>query len=359
MSEEIFDVAVIGGAMSGSRTAELIAEKGHSVLLIEEHPQIGVPCKCTGLVSWRFHEVLPDFPKKLVVNTVNNAKFFAPNGKMLQLKSKNPVSVISRPGLDKFLFDHAKKAGAVAKTTERFLNFNYVNNGVEIKTDKSNYKAKLLIGADGANSAVAKSARIQMPEKYLVGVQTTAEGNYDVDAVELWFGSEFSPKFFAWVVPENENIARIGLASKPSPMQYYKKFLEKRIGNFIKPDVGGVIRGGLIKTSVANRVMLVGDAACQIKPYSGGGITYGLIASQFCADAAVVALDNYNFTKEFLKKNYDSVWKNKLAMPIKRGSLLHKTISSPDLILNFLFTAAKAGKSLLNNLDMDLIDVFV
>ena len=171
--------------------------------------------------------------------------------------------------------------------------------------------------------------------------------------------SKFSPKFFAWVVPETESIARIGLASNPSPMPFYKKFLQKRIGHFVKPDVGGVIRGGLMKTTVADRVVLVGDAACQIKPYSGGGITYGLIASQICANAAIAALAKNNFSKEFFTKNYDSTWKKKLAMPIRRGSLVHKTISSPDVVLNFLFTAARAGKSLLNNLDMDLIDVFV
>ncbi len=358
MSEEIFDVAVIGGALAGSRTAELIAEKRHSVLLVEEHPEIGIPCKCTGLVSWRFHELLPDFPEKLVINTVNKAKFFSPNGKHLQLQSKKPASVISRPGLDKFLFDKAKKAGAVTRTTEKFIGSKHLEDSVEIQTDKNNYQAKILIGADGGNSSVARSGGIQMPEKYLVGVQTTAPSSYETDSVELWFGSKFSPKFFAWVVPESEGIARIGLASNPSPMQYYEKFLQARIGKFVKPDVGGVIRAGLMKTTVADRVMLVGDAACQMKPYSGGGITYGLIASKVCADAALSALVENNFTKGFFQKNYDEVWKKKLSTPIKRGLFVRKAISSPDYVLNFLFAVARAGKRILNNLDMDLINFF-
>ncbi len=358
MPEKIFDVVIVGGSVAGNRTAELIAKRGRSVLLIEEHSKIGSPCKCTGLVSWRFKELLPDFPKKFIVNTIHKAKFLSPDGKCLELTSKKPTFVISRPDLDKFLFRKAKLAGVITKTGERVISFDCYSDFIKIQTDKNSYKAKILIGADGANSIVAKLAKIEMPKKYLVGIQTTAKGNYENDSVELWFGSRFAPKFFAWVVPENKNFARIGLASSHSPAQYYKDFLQKRIGKFVKPDVGGSIRSGLMKTTVAERIMLVGDAACQIKPYSGGGINYGLIASKICADAALSALSENNFSRDFFEQNYDDAWKKELGMPIKRGILLYKIISSPDPVLNFLFAIARIGKGILNNLDMDMINFF-
>lgn len=88
MSEKIFDVLVVGGAVAGSRTAQLLAEAGKDILLIEDNLDIGHPCKCTGLVSWRIKEILPTFPEKLVVNVVQEAKFHSPSGSSFVLKSK-------------------------------------------------------------------------------------------------------------------------------------------------------------------------------------------------------------------------------------------------------------------------------
>lgn len=351
-----YDAIIVGGALSGSRTAELLARNGRDVLLIEEHEKIGLPCKCTGLVSWRTPEMLKNLPKRLVVNKLDKGKFYSPDKTNFVLKSKKSAYVLDRTGLDKFLFKQAMKAGAEVKT-EHFETFQYNNNHVEVKTSKGVYQTKILIGADGANSTVAQKANLPMPKNIFVGLQTTASGNFEQFA-ELWFGKNTAPNFFAWVVPENEELARIGVSTPTSPKPYYERFLETRLNlNGLKPDVAGVIRFGVMKDTVADRVMLVGDAACQVKPFSGGGITYGLVAAQICADAIEKAFEKNKFDYKFFKQNYDLEWKKKLVPGINKGMMLRKILYPfPDSQVNLMFKMIKLfGYKILNKFDFDLL----
>lgn len=356
MRDRVYDVIVIGGALAGSRTAELLARNGRNVLLIEEHEKIGFPCKCTGLVSWRTPEILKNLPNKLIVNKLEKGKFYAPDGTSFILKSKKPAYVLDRTGLDRFLFGQAVKAGAETKT-EHFETLRYNDGCVKVKTSKGIYKTKILIGADGANSTVAQKANLHMPKNIYVGLQTTARGNFEQFA-ELWFGKKVAPDFFAWLVPENEEIARIGIGAPVSPKPYYEKFLQARLGsNGMRPDVAGVMRFGMMKDTVADRVMLVGDAACQVKPLSCGGITYGLVASQICADAAENAFEENKFDYQFFKQNYDFEWKKKLVLGINEGMFFRKMLYLlPDSQMNFFFKMIKLfGYRILNKLDFDLL----
>ena len=354
--DKTYDAIVIGGALAGSRTAEILARNEKNVLLIEEHEKIGLPCKCTGLVSWRTPEILKKLPKRLIVNKLNKGKFYAPDETNFVLKSKKSAYVLDRTGLDRFLFEQAVKAGTEVKT-EHFEEFHYNNGYVKVKTNKEIYQTKILIGADGANSTLAQKTNLPMPKNIFVGLQTTAPGNFDQYA-ELWFGKNTAPNFFAWVVPENEEIARIGVATQKSPKPYYERFLETRLNHDgLKPDVAGIIRFGVMKDTVADRVMIVGDAACQVKPFSGGGITYGLIAAQICADTVEKAFEENKFDYQFLKQNYDLEWKRKLVPGISKGMFFRRILYFlPDSQTSLLFKMIKLfGNGILSKLDFDLL----
>lgn len=354
----MYDVVVIGASIGGSRTAELLAKRGRDVVLIEENTEIGHPLKCTGLVSWRVPDILPNIDKRILLNKVDKAKFFSPNGTSFMLKVNYDVYVISRPLLDKFLFKQAEKVGVKTKKPEKFEGFRKYKNGLKIKTNKSVYETKLLVGADGGHSTVAKAANIKQPEKFFIGVQTTAKGSFDPTSAELWFGSDIAPDFFAWSVPISESYSRIGLATYSNPKPYYERFLKMKIGRVLKPDVGGIIKTGLIEDSVADRVLLVGDAASQMKPFSGGGITYGLIASNYCAAACLEALKNRKYDHSFLKDVYDKRWKKYFSMPIRMGLFYRKLIHIfNDWQLNLLFNFMHISKidNLFEKLDMDLL----
>jgi geranylgeranyl reductase family protein len=352
----MYDVIVVGGSISGLRTAELISSHGYKTLVLEEHEKIGKPLKCAGLVSWRIFELIPDLPKEMIVNTVSEAKFFSPSGNFFTLKSRKPVYVIDREKFDEYLAKRARENNCKIRLSTVLRNLSYEKNCIKVFTNKGNFEAKLLVGADGANSLVAKKLRLDQPKNSLIGIQASVKGNFEKDCVELWFGRKVAPNFFAWVIPENENRARIGLATNKNPRFYFEKFLEKRVGVKVKPNVYGLIRFGLMKESVAERVVLVGDAACMVKPFSGGGIIYGLIGSEVCAKAYIKALEEGKFERNFLKKAYENEWKAKLSKAILKGMLLRKIFSKLyDQQLDFLFSCLRYGEKLLENFDMDLL----
>ncbi|MBU5689965.1 MAG: NAD(P)/FAD-dependent oxidoreductase [Candidatus Aenigmatarchaeota archaeon] len=351
-----FDVIVIGAGPAGCKTAELIAGNGYKVLVVEEHDEIGKPVQCTGIDSHRILE-LSGVSEKIVLNKVKKARFYSESKNYLELNSKKWVYVIDRHKLD---FEIAKKAiknGAEILTSTRFKDLNIEKDHVKVFTKNGSYTCKILVGADGPNSTVAKKANIDLPKNYLVGYQETIKGYFKENIVELWFGKNITPDFFAWVVPENEKWARVGLASKINAINYFRNFVDMRFHHILnKKDVlGGIIRYGLIKDSTYERILLVGDAASQVKPYSGGGIIYGLIGARFAANTCVEAIKSENYSHKFLNKFYDKQWKKKLSPAIKRGLILHKTLHLSNRILDIGINMLKPFSNMLENLDMDLL----
>jgi len=313
------DVIVVGAGPSGCRTAEIIARKGYKVLILEEHPTIGIPTQCTGLVSSRIGKI----PKKIILNKIKKARFCSKN-KYFEIKSKKPAYVIDRKGYDEYRTREAKKAGAEINLSTKFLDF----KNLQVATSSGNYQTKVLVGADGPNSSVARIARLELPDNFLKAVQVRAKSHFDSDAVELWFG-DVAPGLFAWVVPENNEMARIGLMTDKNPNEYLEKFLRNRLGNVIANDrIGDFAKYGLIKKSVSDNVLLVGDAACQIKPFSMGGLIYGQIGAKYAGNACIKSLQSDDFSENFLKKYYDKEWKKELAGPIRKGLITKKIFSS-------------------------------
>ena len=349
----MFDVVVVGAGPSGCRTAELIAKKGFKVLVLEEDEKIGEPVRCAGLVSWRIKEMLPELPESLIVNRVRKARFYSSEKNFLELKSKKPVYVLNREKLDKFLARKAREAGARIKTSVKFQKFKREKDRVEIMSSRGKFKSKLLIGADGVNSRVAREAGIERVKNYLPALQASVRGNFESDHVELWFNA--SPDFFGWLIPESKRKARIGIASKQKCSYYFKKFLKRRIKRIVNPNVSGIINFGLMKESVAERILLVGDAACQIKPFSGGGIIYGLIGAGFAALASIKALRKNDFSYDFLKENYDEAWKEKLKWPIRKGLILKKLVHYFCNDFTFSFIKAVGLTKTLESFDVDLL----
>lgn len=355
MLKNVYDVVVVGAGPTGCKTAELAAKAGLSVLLLEEHEEIGRPIQCTGIVSHRILS-LSGLGKEIVVNTVYKARIYAKNS-FLELTSPRPVYVIDREKLDKSLAKRAAREGVEIITGSNFIGFER-EKLLKIKASSGTYKAKMIVGADGPNSIVARAAGIEQTRDYLIGYQETVKADFSSNIVELWFSKSIAPEFFAWVVPESRRWARVGLATKTKAAENFNAFLKKRFG-FVyerKDALAGIIRYGIIKTSVADNILLVGDAASHVKPYSGGGIIYGLIAARYAAQACVSAVEKNRFDKTFLKKVYDERWRKHLLPGIKKGLFLHRLIHNmPEDVLALLLNVSRPLTPFLNKLDMDLL----
>lgn len=352
----MYDVIIVGAGVAGCRTAELAARKGLKSIIVEEHADVGKPVQCAGLVSHRLTSILPDLPDNVFLNKVSRAKFFyslESKYPKFELKSSKNVHVVDREKLDKTLFERARSYDVKAVRSTKFVDYS-ADESVSVKTNKGKIESKLLVGADGPNSLVSKRAGLFRPSNRLAGIQATVDGEFESDAVELWFGNDVSPDFFGWLIPESATKARIGIASKKGAMNHFKRFSKKRTGKTIKPDVGGIINFGVMDT-VSDNVMLVGDAACQIKPFSGGGVVYSLIGSSYCANACVKAVQSENFSSSYLKKEYDKKWKWQLKKPIKKGLMYRNILLGSDAKMKLLFNAGIIVKSLLEKFDMDFL----
>jgi geranylgeranyl reductase family protein len=354
----MYDVIIVGAGPIGCKLGELLGKENINTLILEEHSEIGKPAHCTGLVSHRIPK-LSGASSDVVVNKVKKARFYSFDKNFIELKSRKNVYVIDRVKFDEELSELARDYAEI-KTSTRFESFKRKKGYTEVKTKKEILKSKILIGADGPNSTVAFAAGIKLPENVLTGLQVRVKSKYVNDAVELWFSKEISPDFFGWIVPENKEWARVGIATSGNVVKYFNNFLNHRFGKKIetKDKTAGRIRFGLIEDSVASNVLLVGDAAAQIKPFSGGGLVYGLIATGVAAEACIKAFEKEKYNFNFLKENYDEMWKRKLSWPIKKGMFYNRTIhsfSDNQLSLLFSFLNKTRMKKLLEFTDMDLL----
>ena len=344
-----YDLVVVGSGPAGCRTAEIVSREGFKVLVIEEHVEVGIPTQCTGFVSKKIGEI----PENIIVNKIPKAKFIS-GEKSFELKAKEPMQLIDRHAFDVFLANRAKSGGVDFQFNTRFVG--YENR--KVMTTKGIFETEMLVGADGPNSTVAKIFNIKPPENQLFLVQVRAKGNFEPNIAELYFGSDISPGNFAWVVPESKETARIGLMTAGHLGNHLEEFLKKSLGNKVEfsDRIGDVIRYGLIEKSVADGMLLVGDAAAQVKPFSAGGLVYGQMCAQIAGVTIVKALQTNNFSESFLKENYEKKWKRKIGKGIKRGMLVKKLFEKiQDKPLAFSAVKKMGANYLMEVFDVDLV----
>ncbi|HEC95024.1 MAG TPA: NAD(P)/FAD-dependent oxidoreductase [Thermoplasmatales archaeon] len=331
-----YDVAVIGGGPIGSNIAASLSQKGYNVVVIEQKKEIGVPLQCAGLVSKRVFNLV-DIPLESVMqNKLYGAYLHSPRDRMVQIGDDKPHAfAIDRVTFDKRLAEQAQERGAEYLLNTRAYNIKRKENAVEIQVKHCNetfaITSKLLIGADGSKSTVRKIFNFPQPQEMLLGAGAEVE-HVDLDPkfVHVFLGREIAPGFFAWIIPINRDgtKARIGLCStKPlskTLKSYFttlfnypstRPFLEQAV---VTRFLGGSIPLGVLRETVADNVMLVGDAAAQVKPLSGGGIYTGLLSSKHCTSVAEEALEENNLTRKRLREYYD-LWTQELKREIMFG----------------------------------------
>lgn len=353
-----YDVVVVGAGPVGSTAARYAAMNGAKVLMIEEHAFIGSPVGCTGLLSTRAVAECELKPSdEFVFNSVRGAFVHAPDGQCLPIDGKQTKAyVVSRKNFDRVLAVMAAEEGVelslrtravgLEKTDAEFEKEGQKNPQIKLRVIKNGKPeticTSVVIGADGVKSRIASYAGLKKPARVLPGVQIEAPyASEDSDFVELFPGS-FAPGFFAWTVPVNEKISRIGLALEPglackggqedcSPLLYLEKLLSSNphvkarySGGMLDFVVGGIPIGPQEKTA-SDGVLLVGDAAGQAKPTSGGGIYTGAFAAKIAGKVAAQAALEGDTSAERLSE-YDQLWRKGLGKELEIGMKIHDYI---------------------------------
>jgi len=322
------DFVVVGAGPAGSRFARRAAERGHDVLVLEQG-EIGRPLACSGHVSLDVWEYVPDGAREdLFQNAIRGARFHlgGPGSDAHRFHREEPISnAVDRVGLDRTLAAAAADAGADVRDGHTVTDVTPRRDGVVVTASGPDgvetHEARLVAGADGPRSRVRADLGIPDPDEFLHGVL-----GFDPDPDHGAFVDVHltMPQFFAWRIPRGDAGVEYGLAVRPgddAPTRF-DAFLDE-YGVEIERRCSGAIPIGPPKRVVGRRGFLLGDAAGQTKPFTGGGILYGMRA----ADHAARAIDP---TDPATLGDYERAWRAALRTDIRLGHLVRAGYSLPE-----------------------------
>lgn len=296
-----YDIIIVGAGPAGCTTARLVAEAGYRVLMLEEHASVGEPVQCAGLVSLRTLEAA-GVERDVVVATLRGARIHGPLGTVLSVGGRRVYAVaIDRAAFDRVLAAAALRAGAEIIFGARVTGLEYVPGGVRVRWQQGRTGAsttgRLVVGADGPNSLVARWLGLPPPPSGVYLWAAEAELAHADDAMaDIFLGRAVAPGWFGWLIPVGPSRARVGTgaANGKPPGTCFRQLTEAYPAVFgamrILRTTGGVVPLGLRPRCYGDRAMVVGDAAGQVKPLSGGGLYLGLLGAHLCAQVACEAL---------------------------------------------------------------------
>jgi len=295
----MFDVVVVGGGPSGATAAEELARSGHKVALLDRDGRIK---PCGGAVPPR---LISDFniPDAQVVARINTARMISPSQRQVDIPIENGyVGMVDREHFDAFLRDRAAQAGATPLTgtftkIERDGSKTFVVYRDKSSGETRSLQTRLIIGADGARSNVAK-AEVPGGDKipYVIAYHEIIEApaataTYDPKRCDVIYDGAISPDFYGWVFPHGKS-ASVGMGTGIEGVDLKKATAELRIASglehckTIRREGAPIPLKPLDKWDNGRDVLLAGDAAGVVAPSSGEGIYYAMVGGQVAAAAA-------------------------------------------------------------------------
>ena len=348
-----YDVVVVGGGPAGCMAAKYAAKAGASTLIIEEDAAIGEPVQCAGLISTRALEESELRSRNSFINCeIKRAVVHSPSYELTLESPAQRAFAISRNIFDLELAKAAQKEGVdiILKSKVKTVRKRVGEKKLTITTATTNgakeIRAGVVIGADGVKSTVAQLAGLNVVRSSLSCVQI--EGEYEMGEdtfAEIFVGKTIAPGFFAWTIPlGTENRARIGLcidkrfsshsnpllflkrnlAEHPVMVKKYKGTVFSRTAGKIPIPVNAGLRGQRHKTVKMDKetgILLVGDAAAQIKPITGGGVYYGMRCGKIAGEIAAQACLMGDMK---VLEDYERRWQNEIGKEIAFGLKVHR-----------------------------------
>lgn len=316
------DVIVIGAGPVGSHLAEKFSRQDRDVMVIERSSEIGDPLACSGHVSPDIKNFVPKEEwGRLYQNEILGARFHVSDEEYSFYGSEVVSYVIDRVELDKLKAEQAQETGAQYHLGETVQNVTEKEDKVVVETDEKSYEAKIVAGCDGASSTVRDQLDLPEPDHFYQGILCFTDEDDDSDFVDVTLDV---PSFFGWRIPRTDSVEYgAAVPQGENPMEWLEEVTEKFGIEEYRRVCAGAIPIGPPGTVTSNRVFLAGDAAAQTKPFTGGGILYGM-------RAAGIAAEEINPDSAETLEKYEKVWREELMSDIRLGRFIEKVYSMPS-----------------------------
>lgn len=347
----MYDLIVVGAGPAGSMTARAAAEKGLEVLLIDRKREMGVPVHCGEFLPSLGEmkrlapqaenlEAIFDPPSRCIANRTKNVKFIFPNGREISVNFDGVI--VERKLYDKYLANEAARAGAEVAPMTSAVDLLEDGEGVKVKEIEGmrEIRSKVVVGADGVNSLIARKAGLPVskdPLDYAVGYQfEMINMEHDPKCVDMYFGQDIAPGTYAWIIPKGNDIANVGTGARSPYMKkgisirdYQRNFVEKHpiASKKMRKAVPTAIRagcipvGGSMKKTCIDNILIVGDAAGQTIPTVGGGVPPALICGRIAGPAIAE-----HVKEEKPISQYEKAWRRQLGATLENSLRLRKMI---------------------------------
>jgi geranylgeranyl reductase family protein len=343
-----YDIAVVGAGPAGTTVARLLAKKNLKVVLLEKK-SFPRDKPCGGMLSPRVLERFADLKneiKESLVSTSFGVHLYSPSLKIqLQHFTVDPMDyMILRREFDHLMSQVAVDCGAEL-ITKKVIDLTIKSDSVRVLLeDNTTIESKVLIGADGVNSIVAKKMELSSTSFYKnLAVCAVAEVEVDQKAVEVAVGEQNPIHLFlgfdnligfGWLLPKKTHI-NIGLGGLLTQQTHIRKrFLnfvqtlkkmnliprDLQLGNFSTAFIP--IRGPIEK-SFTDRVILCGDAAGFVHPWTGEGIYYAMASGEIAAKVVSKAIECGEYTRKKLSE-YQAIWMEDFGKELKMAAYLQK-----------------------------------
>lgn len=322
-----YDVVVVGGGPSGATAAEHLAGMGHTVAMLDRDGRIK---PCGGAVPPR---LIADFdiPDSQIVARINTARMVSPTHRTVDIPIENGyVGMVDREHFDDFLRKRAQATGA-ERFTGTFLRLQRDGDGTHViyrdkhTREECKLTTKLVIGADGARSDVAR-AEVPGGDKipYVIAYHEIIEApeptaDYDPQRCDVIYDGAISPDFYGWVFPHGSQ-ASVGMGTGIDGVDLKKATADLRAASGLTECKTVRKEGAPIPLKPLDRwdngtdVVLAGDAAGVVAPSSGEGIYYAMVGGQVAAIAAAKTLAtgdirNLKLARKLFMKDHKTVFR--------------------------------------------------
>lgn len=284
----MYDIVVVGAGIIGSFTAGELGKLGYKVRVLEKHQGTGSKSSCTGIVSSECFDMLHVQPA-MVQHKAHSAKIFSPSGTFIRVERETTQAyILDRPALDRHVFQQALANHVEFSFNTRVETIDQHRGYVAINCwsnkQQLEIKTRAVVIACGLAGSLTNRLGLGRISHYAQGAQAEVICR-DLVETEIYSGTSIAPGFFAWLVPMGNSRAKAGLLCRNNPGIFMSTLLhrladEGKIVTSEYPINYGTIPLKPLKRTYGNRLLVVGDAAGQVKPTTGGGIYFGLLSAR-------------------------------------------------------------------------------